>query len=78
MADIAVFICNFKDSNSEKQLEIISALIDQLLEREKDKTQIAKVLQSLCETLPFVTGTLVIDLLMKADKSGDTWYFDLQ
>ncbi|MFA6224971.1 MAG: hypothetical protein WC620_02030 [Methanoregula sp.] len=76
MSDIAEFTGNFKDSNSEKQLEIISALIEQLLEREKDKAQIAKILQSLCETLPFVTGTLVIDLLRKAEKSGDTWYFE--
>ncbi|MDP2797156.1 MAG: hypothetical protein Q8N94_06575 [Methanoregula sp.] len=76
LSDIAEFICNFNDINSEKQLDIISALIDQLLEREKDKKQIAKILQSLCETLPFVTGTLVIDLLRKADKSGDTWYFE--
>ncbi len=76
LSDIAVFISNFKDINSEKQLEIISAMIDQLLEREKDKKQIDKVLQSLCYSLPFVTGTLVIDLLMKADKSGDIWYFE--
>ncbi len=76
ISDIAEFINNFKDSNLEKQLEIISALVDQLLEREKDKKQIANVLQSLCETMPFVTGTLVIDLLKKAEKSGDTWYFE--
>jgi len=74
--DIAEFICNFNDINSEKQLDLISALIDQLLEREKDKKQIEKILLSLCETLPFVTGTLVIDLLKKADKSGDIWYFE--
>jgi tetratricopeptide (TPR) repeat protein len=76
MSDISAFIGNFKDSNAEKQLEIVSALIDQLLEREKDKKQIEKVLQSLCESLPFVTGTLVIDLLRKSETSGDTWYFE--
>ena len=76
LSEIAEFICNFNDINSEKQLEIISALIDLLLEREKDKTQIEKILQSLCENQPFVTGTIIIDLLKKADKSGDTWYFE--
>jgi hypothetical protein len=76
MSDIAEFTSNFKDINPEKQLDIISALIDQILEREKDKKQITKLLQSLCETQPFVTGTIVIDLLKKADKSGDTWYFE--
>ncbi|MDO9326625.1 MAG: hypothetical protein Q7T80_16870, partial [Methanoregula sp.] len=76
MSDIAEFAGNFKDTDTEKQLEIISALIEQLLEREKDKKQIARILQSICEKLPFVTGTLVIDLLRKAEKSGDTWYFE--
>lgn len=75
LSDITEFTGNFKDINPEKQLDIISALIDQILECEKDKKQITKVLQSLCETQPFVTGTIVIDLLKKADKSGDTWYF---
>jgi len=76
ISDIPAFIQHFKDSNSDNQLEIISALVDQLLDREKDKQQITRVLQSLCETLPFVTETLVIDLLRKAEQSGDTWYFE--
>jgi hypothetical protein len=76
ISDITEFIGNFKDITPEKQLDIISALIDQILEREKDKKQIVKVLQSLCETQPFVTRTIVIDLLKKADKSGDIWYFE--
>jgi tetratricopeptide (TPR) repeat protein len=76
MSDIAEFIGTFKDRNSENQLEIISALIEQLLEREKDKDQITKVLHSLCETQPFVKDILIIDLLKKADKSGDLWYFE--
>jgi len=76
LSDIAEFIRNFEDSNSDKQLEIISAQVDQLLEREKDKKKIAKILQSLCEALPFVTGTLIIDLLRKAEQSGDIWYLE--
>lgn len=76
LSDIAEFASNFKDCNSEKQLEIISALIEPLLDHEKDKTQISGILQLLCEKLPFVTGTLVVDLLRKAEKSGDTWYFE--
>lgn len=76
MSDITEFASNFRETSAEKQLEIISALIEQLLEREKDKTQVARILQSICKTLPFVTATLVIDLLRKAEKSGDTWYFE--
>ena len=76
LSDVVEFSGNFKDISVEKQLEIISALVEQFLEREKDKKQIVKVLQTLCSALPFVTGTIVIDLLRKAEKCGDTWYFE--
>jgi hypothetical protein len=74
MVDIALFIQNFDDLSTEGQLEIISALTGQLLERVKDKNQIITILQTLCEKMPFVTSTLVIYLLKKAEQSGDLWY----
>ncbi|MEI8330276.1 MAG: hypothetical protein WCF90_01245 [Methanomicrobiales archaeon] len=70
LSDVVEFSGNFKDISVEKQLEIISALIEQFLEREQDKKQIVKVLQTLCSALPFVTGILVVDLLRKAEKCG--------
>ena len=72
--DIPHFIGNFIDLPEEMRLEIVSALTEQVLERVKDKQQIITILQTLCERMPFVTGTLVIDLLKKAEISGDLWY----
>jgi hypothetical protein len=74
MADIPLFIDNFAAIPAEAQLEIISALTAQLLERTKDKEQILSILQSLCGTRPSATSTIVIDLLKKAERSGEFWY----
>ncbi|MCK9592066.1 MAG: hypothetical protein M0Q91_08685 [Methanoregula sp.] len=74
MLDISLFIQNFTTLSEEKQLEIVDALTEQLLEREKDKTHIISILQTLCEKIPFVTSTLVLDLLKKAELSGELWY----
>jgi len=72
--DVPRFIQNFNDLSEERQLEIVSALTEQILERLKDKHQIITILQTLCERMPFVTSALVIDLLKKAEISGDLWY----
>jgi hypothetical protein len=74
MADIPHFLSNFNESSHEAYLEIISALTEQLLERVKDKTQIITILRQLCRDQPDVTGTIVIDLLKKAERSGDLWF----
>ena len=74
LLDIALFIQNFEDLSEEGQLEIVGALTEQLLERVKDKSQIITILQTLCERLPFVSNTLIIHLLKKAEISGDLWY----
>jgi len=75
MADISQFLENFTADSHEAFLEIISALTEQLLERVKDKQQIIAVLGHLCRDKPKVTGTIVIDLLRKAERSGDPWFF---
>jgi tetratricopeptide (TPR) repeat protein len=74
MADIPQFIGNFESISGEAQLEIISALTAQLLERTKDKEQIVMTLQAICRTRPSSTGTIIIDLLRKAERSGELWY----
>jgi hypothetical protein len=74
MADIPRFIDNFGAIPPEAQLEIISALTAQLLERTKDREQILSILQVICTTRPSATSTIVIDLLRKAERSGELWY----
>lgn len=74
MADIPQFLEHFSDVSHDAYLEIVSSLTEQLLERVKDKTQIISILQQLCQDKPDVTGTIVIDLLKKAERSGDQWF----
>ena len=74
MADIPRFIDNFGAILPEAQLEIISALTAQLLERTRDREQILSILRTICETRPSATGTIIIDLLRKAERSGEFWY----
>jgi len=74
MADTPRFLEQFSEVPPDAFLEIVSALTEQLLERVKDKQQIITILQQLCHDKPEVTGTLVIDLLKKAERSGDQWF----
>ena len=74
MADIPHFIDNFATISPEAQIEIISALTAQLLERTKDKEQIVSILKTICKNQPTATSTIIIDLLRKAERSGDLWY----
>jgi tetratricopeptide (TPR) repeat protein len=74
MTDIPRFIDNFAAISPEAQLEIISALTALLLERTKDKDQILFILRSICRTRPSATSTIIIDLLRKAERSGEFWY----
>jgi hypothetical protein len=74
MTPITRFIGNFQEISPQARLEIISALTAQLLERTKDKDEIVSVLQTICGTLPSATSTIIIDLLRKAERSGEPWY----
>jgi hypothetical protein len=74
MADIPGFLGNFGAIPPEARLEIISALTAHLLERTKDQDQILSILQVICTTMPSATGTIIIDLLRKAERSGEYWY----
>jgi hypothetical protein len=74
MADIPRFVDNFAAISPEAQLEIISALTTQLLERTRDKERIVPILQTICRTRPSATSTVIIDLLHKAEQSGEFWY----
>jgi hypothetical protein len=74
MADIPQFLERFANVPHDAFLEIASALTEQLLERVKDKKQIISILEQVCSDKPEVTGIIVIDLLKKAERSGDPWF----
>jgi tetratricopeptide (TPR) repeat protein len=75
MTAIPRFIGNFGDIPPEARLDIISALTEQLLERTKNKEEVELTLKTICGTLPSATSTIIIDLLRKAERSGEYWYF---
>jgi hypothetical protein len=74
MADIPQFMSNFQDISHEAYLEVISTLAGQVLERIKDRSQVITILNEICEKNPSVTSTIVIDLLNKAERTGDPWF----
>jgi hypothetical protein len=74
MADIPRFLDNFTAISPEAQLEIISALTTQLLERTRNRELIVSILQTICNTRPSATSTIIIELLKKAERSGEFWY----
>jgi hypothetical protein len=74
MADISRYMENFAAIPPEAQLELISALATQLLEGPGDRERILSALRSLCQERPSAAGTVIIDLLKKAERSGEPWY----
>lgn len=74
MADIPRFMNSFETIPRDAYLEIISTLAGQLLDRIKDKTQAFVILDELCTKNPTVTGTIVIDILEKSERTGDPWF----
>jgi len=74
ISDIPQFTRAFADIPSEELLEIISALTEQLIDQVKDKTKIITVLKDLCQQDPITITPIIINLLKKAEQSGDPWY----
>jgi len=74
MEDIPRFLEIFIDCSHEAYLEIVGAVTAQLLERLADKDQIIPILDRLCSNDQEVTETIIIDLLKKAERSGDSWF----
>lgn len=74
MEDVPLFLERFTRCSHEAYLEIVSAITGQVLERLNDKNQIIAILDHLCRDDHEVTETIIIDLLIKAERSGDPWF----
>lgn len=74
LSEIYPFVQNFKDIPPESRREIISALTEKILDKMKDKTQIKKILDETCKEMPFASDIIILDLLKKAEKTGDNWF----
>ncbi len=74
IADIHAFMEAFGDLPSLRQTEIFECLVQELLERVRDKSQLYSTLLSLERDVPESRRYLVIRLLKKAELTGDNWY----
>jgi len=59
-----------------RRYEILTILLEQLLNRIKDRKQIQHTLTALEEQLPVSVECIVRQLLRKAEMSGDKWFFE--
>ena len=74
LTDVRLLIPRFEDLLPEIQGELIDSLTEQFLERIKNKSQILENLLFLRAKFPFIQENLVQNLLIKAERSGDSWY----
>ncbi|WP_048145344.1 hypothetical protein [Methanosphaerula palustris] len=74
IADIRSFVGSFADLPLNRQTEILECLIQELLERVRDKSQLYSTLISLEREIPGSRRYLVIRLLKKAEMTSDLWY----
>lgn len=74
IADIHTFMEAFRDLPEGRQTEIFECLVQELLERIRDKSQLYSILLSLERDVPESRRHLVVRLLKKAESTGDKWY----
>lgn len=74
IADINTFMGAFRDLPEPRQTEIFECLVQELLERIRDKSQLYSTLLSLERDVPEFRRHLVVRLLKKAESTSDNWY----
>ncbi|HZD42540.1 MAG TPA: hypothetical protein VE134_00640, partial [Methanomicrobiales archaeon] len=76
VSDIKSILDRLEDVPEERRVEILSVLIEQLLDRLREKRQVYSTLLKLEKDIPLSTQCIVLKLLEKAEKSGDRWYLE--
>ncbi|HTY53347.1 MAG TPA: hypothetical protein VMB35_09160 [Methanomicrobiales archaeon] len=76
LEDVVSFMQLMGEIPAPRKYEILSVLIEHLLNRMKDKKQINYTLQNLVEKIPASRECIVLKLVKKAEASGDKWYFE--
>ncbi|MGA7797578.1 MAG: hypothetical protein WB986_03010 [Methanoregula sp.] len=74
LLEICSFINSFESLPDEIQGELISILIEHLLDRVKNKVRINNNLDLLSQKSSFISYVVVQNLIKKAEQSGDAWY----
>lgn len=76
ISDVEQVIDALSDIPEERRIEVLAILTEQLLDRQRDKKQVYTKLLRLDDEKPWAGQTLVLELLKKAERSGERWYLE--
>lgn len=76
ISDIERIIDSLPDITDERRTEVLAILTEHLLDRQRDKKQIYTKLLKINDEKPWAGQTLVIELLKKAERSGERWFLE--
>jgi hypothetical protein len=68
------FFPGFSDLPEDVQDDLLGALIDQFLALETDTSVISSLLESVCNERPSSISVVILELLSKAEHSGESQY----
>jgi len=76
IADIEHIIDALSRIPEERLTEVLAILTEHLLDRQRDKKQVYTKLLRLDDEKPWAGQTIVLELLKKAERSGERWYLE--
>ncbi|MFY9194916.1 MAG: hypothetical protein WAN99_06030 [Methanoculleus sp.] len=76
IANIECIIDALSRVPEERLTEVLAILTEHLLDRQRDKKQIYTRLLRLDDEKPWTGQTLILELLRKAERSGERWYLE--
>ncbi|MDK2989256.1 MAG: hypothetical protein PWR16_785 [Methanoculleus sp.] len=76
ISDVEQIIDSLPDIPEERLTEVLAILTEQLLDRQRDKKQVYAKLLRIDDVKPWAGQTLVLELLKKAERSGERWFLE--
>ncbi|WP_342770595.1 MULTISPECIES: hypothetical protein [unclassified Methanoculleus] len=76
ISDVEQIMDSLPGIPEERLTEILAILTEQLLDRQRDKKQVYAKLLKIEDEKPWAGRTLVLELLKKAERSGDRWFLE--
>jgi len=76
IADVEQVIDSLSGIPEERLTETLAILTEQLLDHQRDKKQVYTRLLRIDDEKPWAGQTLVLELLKKAERSGERWYLE--
>jgi hypothetical protein len=76
ISDVEQIIDSLPDLPEERLTEVLAILTEQLLDRQRDKKQVYSKLLRIDDEKLWAGQTLVLELLKKAERSGDRWFLE--